>query len=492
MHEFKAHLWAPIDDLPNNWERLRDESIHALAKQWQSQEISLRQRKSFQEFNRRLNRQWAIETGAIEQIYSISDGATRTLIEHGLHAALLAHGDTDIDTDLAVARIVDQHNAIEAVYQFIAQERPLNKTFLRQLHDVLTAHQDTVDAIDGLGAEVKRPLIRGNWKTLPNNVRGPDGQLFAFCPPESVESEVDRLLAMHSEHLRLGVSPLVEAAWFHHRFTLIHPFQDGNGRMARALASLILLQGRWMPLLVTREDKGGYIEALRRADDGDLMPLVARFGSLQQRVIVHAISSAEDAVMETVRMAGVMDLVKDKIRRRVHAMSQAMALARAVADILQGIAFAQMREVAKELDGLIKTARKSNKAWAYQGRNNDEEKSGYFQLQIVESARQQGYFANRRDYRAWSCLAIQMDSRAEILVHLHGVGPDGAGMFGASACTWSKSTSGDDGGSSVVTAIGEHFVFAAPEDGNNVQQRFSRWMEVVLAEAVARWQAEAL
>jgi len=52
------------------------------------------------------------------------------------------------------------------------------------------------------------------------------------------------LIEWYREHEnRLSVE--VRAAWLqHHRFTWIHPFQDGNGRVARALASLVFLKVR--------------------------------------------------------------------------------------------------------------------------------------------------------------------------------------------------------------------------------------------------------
>ena len=53
---------------------------------------------------------------------------------------------------------------------------------------------------------------------------------------------------------RRGVPVEVEAAWLHHRFTQIHPYQDGNGRVARALASLLFIKAGWFPVVVTRDD----------------------------------------------------------------------------------------------------------------------------------------------------------------------------------------------------------------------------------------------
>jgi Fic family protein len=126
---------------------------------------------------------------------------------------------------------------------------------------------------DPMGREVEGPLRRGEWKMLPNNPTRPDGISYKYCPPEQVQGEMDRLMGWHQHHTQTGVAPEVEAAWLHHRFTQIHPFQDGNGRVARTLASIVLIRAGWFPLSIHRDDKTSYIDALEAADAGDLSGL---------------------------------------------------------------------------------------------------------------------------------------------------------------------------------------------------------------------------
>ncbi len=103
-----------------------------------------------------------------------------------------------------------------------------------------------------------------------------------------------RLVTWHLEHEQRNVSPEIESAWLHHRFALIHPFTDGNGRVARCLATLVLLKYQWFPLVVTRGDRAEYLSAIRKADQDDLAPLVQLFGQLQKRAIKHALSLTEE------------------------------------------------------------------------------------------------------------------------------------------------------------------------------------------------------
>ncbi|OPX64641.1 MAG: Fic/DOC family protein [Methanoregula sp. PtaU1.Bin006] len=62
------------------------------------------------------------------------------------------------------------------------------------------------------------------------------------------------------------------AAFLHHRFVAIHPFTDGNGRVARLLTNLFLLHQGYPPIVLDTKDRQKYYRALRDADSGDLIP----------------------------------------------------------------------------------------------------------------------------------------------------------------------------------------------------------------------------
>ncbi len=91
--------------------------------------------------------------------------------------------------------------------------------------------------------------------------------MHAYCPPELTRDEMESLVCMYRE-TEPTYSPEVKSAWLHHRFTQIHPFQDGNGRVARALASLVFLREGLFPLVVRESDRKEYIGALEEADAG--------------------------------------------------------------------------------------------------------------------------------------------------------------------------------------------------------------------------------
>ncbi|MYB06834.1 MAG: Fic family protein [Gemmatimonadetes bacterium] len=292
-----SHSWRPIDDLPEDWRRLVDSDLHQVADYCRESREELGAEGAIADFNERLKREWAIETGLIERVYTLTRGTTEVLIEHGLREELIPSSATDRDPALVCDMIQDHAAAVDGLFDFVKQRRRLSTSYVKELHAVLLANQETASARDVFGRRVEMPLTRGDYKQRPNNPVRSDGLVHEYCPPEQVASEMDRLLAMHLEHEEREVAPEVEAAWLHHRFVQIHPFQDGNGRVARALATLVVIRAGWFPLVVTDAGRPEYIDALELADAGNLRPLVRLFAGIQRRAFEDAIRIARDATV---------------------------------------------------------------------------------------------------------------------------------------------------------------------------------------------------
>ena len=235
-----SHEWQPIDDLPSNWHDLCRSDLHAVHGEWVLQRSLIKDQTKLKAFQEKLALWWAIETGIIERLYKVDRGVTVQILDAGLQALGQFHAKGRLSAD-ARALIADQSGALEMVMDLVGGSRQLTAFAIREIHHRFTLSQETSDAEDQFGNPTRIPLLKGAWKKQSNNPRRPDGSVHQYCPPEFVQDEMDQLLALHEGHA--DVCPEVEAAWFHHRFAQIHPFQDGNGRVARALTSAIFTEG---------------------------------------------------------------------------------------------------------------------------------------------------------------------------------------------------------------------------------------------------------
>lgn len=486
-----GYQWQSIDDLPESWAQLRDDQVHAVVDVWRGRATELQDTKIYNEFLVKLRRQWAIETGVLERLYTLSDGASLTLIEQGLDAAYISHSDTDRPVAEVIALIRDQHSVIEGLYQFVGGERELSKSYILELHQALTAHQEFYDVVDTLGNAGQRPMVRGTWKTLPNNVKLEDGSLFEFCPPEQVESEMDRLIALHAKHVADRVPPEVEAAWLHHRFTLIHPFVDGNGRIARALATLVLLKASWFPLVVTRDDKVPYLAAIRKADGGDLQQLVQQFGELQRRAVLQALSLSDEVERETQAIDSILANVAARFGRRKEEKRAAFARAVTVTDALHVMTQQRANEVAQQAQAIVQAEDRGFRVRvkvAPRGAPN----AGFNRWQVSNAAKQLGYFPNLQVDPSWVELQFDAAPWVGVLVAFHGIGREWVGLMGASAMAYRREAS-EDGKTEAVDLkplCTTPFEIAYSDDPVAVQQRYRKWLEDALILGLDYWQKQ--
>ncbi len=245
---------------------------------------------------RRLERYWSIETGVIEGLYTLNRGTATTLLEHGFATEWVRRQDTNIEPELLIAMLQDHQASVELVHGYIREERLLSAHAMRELHACITAHQATHDAVDSLGQRVQRPLRRGVFKQYPNNPTRPDGKVHCYCPPEQVDSEIQRLLDLYELYDNAHIHPLLCAAWLHHRFIQIHPFADGNGRVVRALMNWHLIKREFLPIAVAQHERVPYIYALEQADAGDLEYLVTFLRRLSRHMVHMVVRNGEQSM----------------------------------------------------------------------------------------------------------------------------------------------------------------------------------------------------
>jgi hypothetical protein len=120
--------WEPIADLPQDWSGLTDGELGPLLQFWNDQRADLEQSGALAEFNKRLCREWSIETGQIEGVYNLDRGTTETLIDRGINADLIPNQPGQKLPELIAAIIQDHADVLEGLFQFVKGDRPLSKS----------------------------------------------------------------------------------------------------------------------------------------------------------------------------------------------------------------------------------------------------------------------------------------------------------------------------------------------------------------------------
>ena len=154
---------------------------------------------------------------------------------------------------------------MELIYESFAEIAP-TENHIRQLHGVLLKHS------------AKDARHRGEYKTHPNSIEafGADGRslgvIFETASPFDTPRLMQELVAWARSALETPTHhPLLVIGAFVVRFLAIHPFEDGNGRLSRALTTLLLLRSgyAYAPYCslerIVEENKDSYYLALRRA-----------------------------------------------------------------------------------------------------------------------------------------------------------------------------------------------------------------------------------
>jgi hypothetical protein len=287
-----SHTWEPISDLPADYQSLVNHRFNEVAERW----IKIRpliDNDILLNILEKIKTEWVVELGNVENIYYIDDKTIETLIKDGLYSIQLPlQGNSALVID-PQAFFYSHADVYDAIYDMVISSENLNKFVLRGMHALLTENQFTSTVIDSFGKRINVPLSKGIFKRWPNNPRTTNGAIHQYCPPEQVESELTRLLDFHAEHLRNRVPAEIEAAWLHHRFIQIHPFQDGNARVARVLAALCYIKAGTFPPTVKLNDINSYLDAIKLANNGNLKPLIDYFANLVANKTEYYMKSVE-------------------------------------------------------------------------------------------------------------------------------------------------------------------------------------------------------
>ena len=171
---------------------------------------------------------------------------------------------------------LDAKNHVEAIdylYELISNKRDMTEYAIKEINALLLAGVTYTVAQNSQGERVKKKLKPGEYKRQPNHVLQPDGTIHWYVDPMKVKDQMEELVNWVNSQFN-GLHPLLIAAVAHYNLVRIHAFDDGNGRGARLFMNLILLKKGYFPVVIRKEKKRTYLEALAEADKGNLMPFI--------------------------------------------------------------------------------------------------------------------------------------------------------------------------------------------------------------------------
>lgn len=167
---------------------------------------------------------------------------TKLVIEEGITV-----GGKSLNEYLEARNTSRAYDLIEG----LTKEKEINHTILQQIHETVTE-----GLIEDAGKyRTKNVRITGAVKTPPNFTK----------VPGLVSGLLENLKKTEAHSIQ-------KTAYLHHRLVEIHPFTDGNGRVARLLINLFLIRNGYPPIVLRKEDRAKYYRCLKSADAGNLRP----------------------------------------------------------------------------------------------------------------------------------------------------------------------------------------------------------------------------
>ena len=213
----------------------------------------------------------AVDTGAIEGLYQVDRGFTRTIATEAANWEVVL-GAREEETQRAIEDAL-------AAYDFVLDAAtgirgPITEVWIKQLHATICASQATHRVYTAAGPQ-DQPFPKGEYKTQPNSpINLTTGRVHAYASVFDTAPEMQRLVSELNAPEFHAAHPVLQAAYAHYAFVCIHPFADGNGRVARALASVYLYRSPGIPLVIFADQKPSYLDSLELADAAKPQPFV--------------------------------------------------------------------------------------------------------------------------------------------------------------------------------------------------------------------------
>lgn len=247
----------------------------------------------------------AFDTGALEGLYETDRGFTITVaMQSAFWEAAVEKKGPDVR-----AFFESQLHVYDYILDLATEAVPIAEAWIRKLHAEICASQRTYRVWTEIGWQ-EQMLPKGEYKHLPNHVLLADGAYHAYAPVDMTPTEMYRFCEELRSPSFVEAHPILQAAYAHYGLVVIHPFADGNGRVARALGSVFTFRAESIPLLVLVDKRGEYLASLRAADASNYQAFVdftleSALDALQmasESIRAATVPSVEEGVAEIKRL----------------------------------------------------------------------------------------------------------------------------------------------------------------------------------------------
>ena len=173
---------------------------------------------------------------------SLTESETKVIIENGL----TIEGKPLRD----IYEAVGHAKAYDYLYE-LNREEPITEEIICNIHRLFYQQIDADKA--------------GNFRKVPVFI---SGSRYAVAPVSEISKRMRQLVQWYNNNEN-KLHPVILAAEFHKRFVFIHPFIDGNGRVARLLMNLSLMRNDYNIAIIPAVTRAEYIEVLEKAHDDE-------------------------------------------------------------------------------------------------------------------------------------------------------------------------------------------------------------------------------
>lgn len=163
--------------------------------------------------------------------------------------------------------------AFDLMVELVHAKKSISQEIIQQIHEVVT-----------------KGILKDAGKYRTENVRITGSKT---TPPSY--SKIVKLMEDYVQNIRqLKLNPIKKTAFIHHELVRIHPFIDGNGRIARLITNLYLMKQGYPPVILKKEDRYKYYRTLQKADEGNLSSFATFIAKAVNEALMYYLASFID------------------------------------------------------------------------------------------------------------------------------------------------------------------------------------------------------